>query len=557
MTPFLSALRAALLGLKCLDRPKSKKVKPVRLLVALLALPASALAQQPDSVTLPPAFREAMPLYTVLGPYTWKVTTRSPDAQAFYDQGVQLLYSFTPEDAARSFREAQKRDPGCAMCHFGEAWAWGPYLNGAMLSSNSPRAYAAAQRALQLRDKANPMERALIDAMALRYRPVYDSATHNRQARIYADTMARLYDRYPRNLEVGTMYAEALMLLEPRRVWDITKPSVQRVHEVLESVLSRDVNHPGACHLLIHATESTVRAGRAERCADLLGRSIPGASHINHMPSHTYNRIGRWGDAVRANIEAWHSDLRAQYGQGFAIYPSHNLHMLLFSASYDGQGAIAIQAGKDYAKISFGGEFYQALTLLRFGRFDEILALNTTTTNAVNLGLFNFARGYAHLRLKNADSARVYLDKVEQAAKPPATGAPAQMRGHSAPSLLGITGAILRAELLRHEGRAAEGIPLLEQAIVLEDSLRYDEPEPLNFSARHWLGALLLELNRPADAERVYRAELEDHPHNGWSLFGLEQALRAQNKHAETAQVKERFQRAWSRSDTLLRSSRF
>jgi tetratricopeptide (TPR) repeat protein len=273
------------------------------------------------------------------------------------------------------------------------------------------------------------------------------------------------------------------------------------------------------------------------------------------MPSHTFNRIGRWGDAVRANIEAWHSDLRAEYGEGFAIYPSHNLHMLLFAASYDGQGAIAIQAAKDYAKIVRDGGFYHALTLLRFGRFDEVLELRDPPRSPIYLGLWNFARGHAHARLGQMDSARVYLERVEQAATrtPPSV----QFRGHTAASLLGITGGVLRAELLRQEGRGAEGVPVLEAALTLEDALRYDEPEPLPFSTRHWLGALLLELKRPTDAERVYRAELEAHPNNGWSLFGLEQALRAQGRTADAAKVREEFVRAWARSDAMLRGSRY
>jgi tetratricopeptide (TPR) repeat protein len=526
---------------------------------AVLHVAASAaFAQRPDTA-LPPVFRQPMQLYAVgLGKYSWPVTTKSREAQAYFDQGVQLLYSFTPEDAARSFREAQKRDPSCAMCYFAEAWAFGPYLNGPMPARNSARAHDAAQWAQKRISGGSPLEQALIAAMSVRYAPVYDSATHFRLARVYADSLAKVSARFPNDLNAATMYAEALMLLEPRRgIWETTKPSVQHIHHVLESILSRDVNHPGACHLLIHATESSTRAGSAERCANLLGQSIPGASHINHMPSHTFNRIGRWGDAVRANIEAWHSDLRAKYGEGFAIYPEHNLHMLLFSASYDGQGAIATQAAKDYAKISSGGVFYRSLTLLRFGRFDEILELRDppTNRNPIFHGLWNFARGYAHLRQNNVDSARVYLERVEQSAA--TTPDSIVFRGHTAKSLLGVTGAILKAELLRQDGKLQDAVPVLEQAVVLEDGLRYDEPEPLNFSARQWLGAVLLEANRPADAERVYRAELEDHPHNGWSLYGLEQALRAQNKTADAQRVHQEFVTAWSRSDTLLRSSRF
>ena len=533
----------------------------VRAALVLLSCAAAgpAAAQQRDTLELPPSFREPMRLYTVgLGPYSWRVTTRSREAQAFYDQGVQLLFSFTPEDAARSFREAQKHDSTCAMCYLGEAWAWGPYLNGPMPPRNAPRAFAAAQQARKLASRTTPLEQALIAAMSVRYQPAYDSATHFRLARVYADSLGTVYARHPGDPNVATMYAEALMLLEPRRgIWDPAKPSVHRIHHVLEEVLARDVNHPGACHLLIHATESGNRAGAAEHCAEVLGRSIPGASHINHMPSHTFNRLGRWGDAVRANIEAWHSDLRAKYGEGFAIYPEHNLHMLLFSASYDGQGAVATQAAKDYTKIANGGVFYRSLTLLRFGRFDEILELRDppANRNPIFVGLWTFGRGYAHLRQNNVDSARIYLDRVDTLAH--TTPDSLLFRGHTAKSLLGITAGILRAELLRQDGKLDEAVPVLERAVEIEDALRYDEPEPLPFAARHWLGALYLELKRPADAERVYRAELEDHPRNGWSLYGLEQSLRAQNKAAEADRARQEFLTAWGRSDTLLRSSRF
>ena len=494
-----------------------------------------------------------MPLYeSGLGTLTWKIDTDVPAAQAYYNQGVQLMYAFTPVDAARSFREAQKLDPSCVMCFWAEAWAWGPYLNEAMVDADAPRARAAIDRALAL-TASDPVERDLVQTMAIRYEPDHDQDRRRELDKAYSEAMERVWRTWPDNVDVGTLYAESLMLQLPRRGnWDLEDPAVQKIHQVLEDLLDKDIGHPGACHLYVHATESTERPGKAEACADLLGQAIPGASHINHMPSHTYNRVGRWGDAVRSNIEAWHSDLKAEHGEGFAIYPSHNLHMLLFAASNDGQGAVAIQAGKDYAKVVEGGSFYHALTLLRFGRFDEVLELEGAPENAAQRGLWAFARGYAHLKEGSADSARVYLEQVERD-----RGSDVAFRGHPAAQLLGTVGFILEGEIELMAGRAEEAIAFFRQATELEDELRYDEPEPLNFSARHWLGAALLEDGQAAEAETVYRAELEDHPRNGWSLYGLEQALRAQGKTPEADEVHARFQESWARSDTWIRSSRF
>ena len=514
-------------------------------------------AQHDHGVPLPAGFDQPMALYrAALGPYGRQITTTSTEAQAYFDQGMQFVFAFTLEDAARSFREAQQRDPGCTMCFWGEAYAWGSYLNGEMDAADAPRAHAAITRAAELaRTRATPVERALVEAMAARYEPTHDAARREKLDSAYASALETAYARFPADLDVGTLYAEALMLLEPRRGnWSDDKPAVRRIHQTLEAVLARDIAHPGACHLYIHATESTTRPGRAEACADLLGLSIPGASHINHMPSHTYNRIGRWGDAVRANIHAWHSDLKAEFGEGFAIYPSHNLHMLLFAASMDGQGAVALQAARDYTTITDGGAALLAMVLLRFGRFDEILPLADSPRQPVLRGFWAFARGYAHLRRGTADSARTYLARVDSLASLPDSVA---FRGHPARQLLGVAGGILRGEIERAAGRVDAAITALERAVALEDSLRYDEPEPLNFSARHWLGAALLEANRPADAERVYRAALDDHPNTGWSLLGLEQALRAQGKNADADQTHQAFERAWARSDTWIRASRF
>jgi tetratricopeptide (TPR) repeat protein len=530
-----------------------------RLLAALAASAACAppVAAQHDD--LPPAFDEPMPLHhdgRGLGPFTRPITTTSREAQLYFDQGVQLLYAFAPGEATRSFREAWRRDPSCAMCYFGEAWSWGSYLNGPMTAADAPRAHAAIGKALELAEEhASPVERDMIEAMAVRYEEEHDADRRRELDERWAEAANQLYERYPNDLDIGFLAGESLMLLQPRRgLWDIDDPEVQEIHRVLESVLAQDITHPGACHLYIHATEPTAAPGRAEACAEHLGSSIPGASHIQHMPSHTFNRIGRWGSSVRANTDAWHSDLKAEHGAGFAIYPSHNLHMLLFAASNDGQGAVAIQAGRNYAELMDGGSFYHVLTLLRFGHFEEIVGLEGAPDGTVFRGLWDFGKGYAHLRTGDETAARSYLERVRTAIE---REPEANFRGHSARQLLGIVAAILEGEIRRRNGELDRAIDVLREAAELEDGLRYDEPEPLNFSVRQWLGDALNEAGRHGEAEQVFRSELEDHPRNGWSLFGLEVALRAQGRTAEADEVHEQFAAAWARADAYVRAPIF
>ena len=538
----------------CIRRRRRRAIVAIFAVSSLQAIaPSPATTQE---VEYPAGFDEEASYYAeALGPLGRPITTGSAKAQKFFDQGVQMMYAFTPLRAARSFRQAQREDPNCAMCFWGEAWAWGPYLNGGMGPDDAPRAHENIVKAQALAGKhANDVERALIEAMSVRYAKEHDRDARQEMDEAYARAMAEVHQRFPDDLDVGTLYAESLMLLEPRRGrWDIEKPAVQKIHAILESVLALDIEHPGACHLYIHATEPTVRPDKAEACADHLGAAIPGASHIQHMPSHTYNRVGRWGDAVRSNLAAWHSDQRAERDIAWAIYPSHNLHMLLFAASMDGQGAVAVQAARDYGKIVSSGNFYEAMTLLRFGRFDEILALDEPPDRDIQRGFWDFSRGYAFLRTGETGRAKFYLEKVQLAAEETS----GSFRGHSADDLLGVVAAILEAEILREEDENERAVEVLEAAIAVEDGLRYDEPEPLNFSARHWLGDLLLEMEQPEEAEAVFEAALADHPMNGWSLFGLEAALRAQNRSSEAEEVNKLFQKAWARSDTWIASSIF
>jgi tetratricopeptide (TPR) repeat protein len=502
---------------------------------------------------LPSYVADPIPIYTVgLGPYSKTITTTNPEAQALFTQGMQMMYSFAKLDAVRSFRAAWQRDADCAICYWGEAWAWGSYLNGPMLAEHAPFAYAAAKKALALKANAKlPWELAFIDAIQTRYVEKFDPAKRMDQERAYANALQKVAESMPNDIDAVTLYGDALFLLEPRRGRrDLNSPNVQRLHKVLLQALAMDIKHPGACHLYVHATESTAEPGRAAECAEFLGNAVPGASHMNHMPSHTWNEIGRWNDGVRANLQAWHSDMKAKINEGFAIYPDHNLHMLLFAAANDSQGAVAIQAGKDYAK-STGDTMYQVLTLVRFGRFDEIPDVTKRPEREVPAAMWDFAQGYAKLRAGEVDYARLYLSRVKKTAET----SKQQFRAHTAKVLLGVVGNILEGEIARYVGDKKTALAKFEEAVKWDDEIEYDEPEPLPFDARHWLGAMQLEMGMAAEAEATYRKELAEHEHNGWSLLGLKQALDAQGK-PSTGAAKE-LEKAWARTDTWIRASRF
>jgi tetratricopeptide (TPR) repeat protein len=518
--------------------------------VLLTTLTASA---QHDESRLPPNFDQPIRLYAVgLGTSNRSISSPNTEARAYFNQGVQLMYAFAKAEAGRSFREAQRRDPECAICYWGEAWAWGPYVNGRMTAVEAPRAYSAIQKALALaRRHASPKEQAFVEAMAVRYVEHFDPADHARADREYADAMARVAERYPDDADAATLYAEALFLLLPRPgTFDIADPAVARLMRVLEAVLARDIRHPGACHLYIHTTELTAEPERAAACAEHLGTAMPAASHLNHMPSHTWTRMGRWGDAVDASVRAWESDRKSASGESFATYPAHDLQMLVVAGCMDGQAALAIRAGQGLATLA-GDPMHHALALVRFGRFAEIGALGPRPAADISGGVWDFAQGYARLRRADAAGARQFLARVSTTAN----SSTATFRFHPARTLLGVLAGILEGEIERTEGRMPEAVAAFEKAVTLDDALVIDDPEPLPFAARHWLGAALIDAGRFADAERVYRADLARHPHNGWSLVGLQRALHAQRK--PTRSVDEDLRRSWARSDVTLKASRF
>lgn len=488
---------------------------------------------------------------SALGPYSWAIGTADQRAQAYFDQGMQLRYGYSMGEAARSMAEARRIDPDCAMCFWGEAFALGSFLNRPMTIDNARLAHRAISRAAALADDAPPLEADLIRAAVPRYPADFNPENRRAIDEAFAEAMAGVHAKYPDHPEVTTIYSIALFLLEERRGYrDLTDPKLQRLHKLLRSVIDGDPAHPGACHLYIHATESTSQPELGLPCAETLGDAVPGASHIQHMPSHAWNEVGLWRRSVLANLRAWQADRAALNDAGFSYAPSHNLHMLVFASSYDGQGDVAIQAGDDYEEQT-GNPIYALLTRLRFGRFDDILAHTARPTEARDGAFHDFARGYALLRSGDSAGAITLRDAVIAYA----ATTDDRFRFHAASDLLGALGHLLSGEILRNDGRLEEAIDEFRKAAALEDSLDYDEPEPLPFAPRHWLGAALLEAGSFGEAELVYRTELADHPHNGWSLLGLSQALEAQGKRDEMVELD--LAASWDRADVRLSTSRF
>ncbi|CAN5766386.1 hypothetical protein BH23GEM8_BH23GEM8_14870 [soil metagenome] len=541
--------------------PRPRTLMRIRFLIFASLITAVPLAAQHGEHGADPidAVSGEVPLRTNLGIHSRAVSTGSSLAQRYFDQGMRLTYGFGHEEAARSFREAVRLDPRCAMCQWGLAWSLGPYINGPQRDSTSlSEAYVAIQAARRLRSGAGDVERALIDAMAVRYARVPREAQLSRLDSAYARAMHEVVRRHPHDLDAATLYGESLMVLRPWNYWTPdgeSQPGTLQILAVLESVLARDIRHPGSCHLYVHAVEASPDPGRAAACAELLEDAIPGASHVPHMPAHVFMRIGRYGDAVRGNQKARMADLEARDGLAVAIYPTHNLHMLLFAASYDGQSAVAIGAANDLAREAPQSGFFRMLVLARFGRWSELLEMEEIPDQSYARGLWHYGRGLAHLRTGEADSARAHRDSLSvQIDSTPET---ATYRGHLHRHLLGMARGILAGEIAAAAGEYDEAAIVLRAAVAIEDSLRYDEPEPWIVPVRQVLGSILLQSGRAPEAEQVFRAELRVHPENGWSLSGLERALRAQGREGEASEVGRRFERSWRRADVRIRGARY
>ena len=516
----------------------------------------------------PPSNAETVPLYTNLGLHTKRISTNVAATQQYFDQGLRLVYGFNHAEAIRSFTRAAELDPTCAMCYWGIALAYGPNVNAPMDAASGGAAYAAAQKALGLKSRATAAERAYIEAVAQRYAetPPTDRAPLDTA---YSRAMKRVASTYANDLDAATLYAESLMDLRPWNYWrpDGTPyPGTNELVRQLRKVLSRNPNHPGACHYYIHAVEA-VNPKAAVPCAERLARLMPGEGHMVHMPAHIYIRVGRWNDAVQANQHAIHTDevfIEGQHPMGvypLAYYP-HNIHFLAFASTMAGRSAQAIEAsntltGKvnlDVARqVGMLQEMlpYHALTLTTFGKWDDVLAQPLPPEDIrFSYAMAHYARGVAHAAKGQWPEAQDALDTVTaiNAATPD---------GAEGKTALSIAVHALSGEIATRRGDLEAGLTHFREAAKIEDGGLYFEPPKWYYPIRHSLGATLLKARHPAEAEKVYRTDLRRFPENGWSLFGLAQALRAQKKHSEADAVEARFRKAWASTDVTLTASRF
>jgi len=508
-----------------------------------------------------------------LGTLHMPVTTSVPRAQRFFDQGLRLLYAFNHAEAIRAFREAARLDPELAMAQWGHALALGPNLNAPMSAENGKQAFAAVQRALARAARVTPIERALIDALARRYakdgkgdRPALDRA--------YAAAMRAAAERFPEDADVQTLYADAQMNTMPWDYWQkdgAAKPETAHVLDTLERVIARQPDHAGALHYHIHLLEASADPDRATASADRLGSLMPAAGHMVHMPAHIYIRVGRYADAAEANVRAIAADedyLAQCQAQGLypvSYYP-HNLHFLWAAATLEGRRAVAVDAARKVAEkvphhhagaLSWTADFpvTPMLAYVRFGMWQEALTVPKPPANEpYAIGVWHYARGLALVARERLDLAAAEQTALAAVMKHQAFAT--TLKDLPLLTNLRIASLILDGELRLRRGNADAAIAALREAVTIEDGIPYSEPPIWHHPPRQILGAILLAAGRTSEAEAVYREDLNRFRENGWSLFGLAQALEAQQKSKEAQEARQRFEKAWARSDITLTSSR-
>jgi tetratricopeptide (TPR) repeat protein len=535
-------------------------MKSLMSVLCALLLCAAAAAQEHASHSQ----SQPVTIMTGLGDLHHPVTTANPEAQKFFDQGLRLIYAFNHDEAARSFRHAAELDPKLAMAYWGVAEAVGPNYNDPADPDRFKQAHEAIQKAVDLSSGASSSERAYIMALAKRF-PADPQADLRQAAEQYHDAMRDLVKQFPDDLDAATLFAEAGMNLHPWGLWHVDgtpEAGTEEIVAMLESVLRRDPNHMGAIHYYIHCVEASPNPERALAGANRLAALAPAAGHLVHMPGHIYIRTGDFDAAVKTNESAAAADrayIQAHGGEGLypAMYYSHNLHFIAMCASMDGDYSKAREAAAMLAKhagpmVKMMPPLEGFMTVpmaveIRFQKWDQILAMPQPDPAMKTATVYwHFARGMALSgkgRTSEAEAEYKIVSAAEAATPPDAIF---QMPiNNKTKDILKIAENVLAAKIALAKHDSATAIPLLRQAVAIQDKLKYDEPPDWFFPVRESLGATLLLSGNAAEAEKVFREDLDHNPRNPRSLFGLREALKAQNRAYDAQFVDKQFQTAW------------
>ncbi|MCA9285878.1 MAG: hypothetical protein KDA22_11715 [Phycisphaerales bacterium] len=540
-------------------------------------VPAASATTPAAAAPSPPAAASGTPvaprLFDGYGNYHRTISTVSPEAQRWFDQGIQLLYGFNHDEAIRSFRHAAEIDPNCLMAWWGIAYANGHHINNPEMTEEQTRNACAATAEAQKRiDLGTPAEQALVRAVAKRY--VEPPPADRKPLDVaYADAMGEAWRAFPDDPDIGALYAESLMDLQPWDLWTHDGEPKGRTLEivaVLEAVLARTPRHPGANHFYIHAVEASPAPEKGLASADRFVDLVPGAGHLVHMPSHIYIRTGRYADAADANVRAIDADTAyfavAPPPRFYNIYYLHNLHFLAYASMMEGRSEAALEAARRIEKeipsdfleenVKLADAFMPTTlhVLIRFGKWEAILEEpEPESYRLLSRAMRHYARGIALANLHRTDEARAELaafnalaDRMDETWL---------VGNNPVPTVLPLARSMFEGELAFHEGRHEDAFAALRRGVAAEDLLVYDEPPGWMQPVRHALGALLIADGQFAEAESVYREDLRRHPNNGWSVVGLQQALRGQDKVAEAEALDSALATAFPRADVAPKAS--
>jgi tetratricopeptide (TPR) repeat protein len=517
------------------------------------------------------------PVFSGLEGVNFPITTSSEEAQKYFNQGMMLAYGFNHAEAARSFFESMRLDSNCAMCHWGFAYVLGPNYNAGMEEDNIERAFEAIQKAVQLSDNTTPKEQALINAMSKRYsaenvedRSAFDKA--------YSDAMREVHLQFSDDADIAVIFAESLMDMHP---WDLhdkegkPKEWTPEIILTLEKVMKMSPRHAGAHHFYIHAVEASSTPQRALPSADLLLSLVPGAGHLVHMPSHIYIRTGKYHEGTLANIKASQCDsqyIAACHAQGAypLVYFPHTIHFIAATSTLEGNSKMAIEAARSVSNhidtslidAPFWGPIMQHFysipkyVAVKFALWDDILNSNEPNDYPYVQGIHHYARGMAFLGKKQSGEAEKSLAELKKITADTSLKNILIWESNSVQHVLQIAEKVLEGEIKSFQGKYDEAITLLNEGVKLEDQLNYNEPPDWIFPVRHYLGAVLLQTGKYAQAQNVFQEDLKTFPENGWALSGLLAALEKQGKTKEAAAVKILLEKSWKHADVMIKDSK-